>query len=176
MNIDLRFSTQFPVVGQAKRLLGRLASGLAMTGSAPADRRHRERGFTLLELLVVLAILGLLIGLVAPAAIRQLGSAKHKVADQAIGRLVGILDIYRLDVGSYPTTEQGLQALVTRPSAAPGWNGPYVKAADALVDPWGRAYEYRSPSQRPAHDYDLFSLGSDGKAGGEGEAADLINP
>lgn len=129
----------------------------------------------MIELLVVLAILGLLIGLVAPAVMNQLGSAKHKVAEQAIGRLIGILDIYRLDVGSYPSTEQGLQALVNRPSAASGWSGPYIKSADQLKDPWGKVFEYRAPSQRPKRDYDLFTLGSDGKPGGEGEAADAMN-
>jgi general secretion pathway protein G len=141
----------------------------------PRRRSRRDHGFTLLELLVVLAILGLLIGLVAPALINQLGSAKHKVAEQAIARLVGILDIYRLDVGGYPTTEQGLQALINRPSGVSGWNGPYVKTTEELNDPWGRRYDYRRPSQRPSHDYDIFSLGSEGKPGGAGEAATVMN-
>ena len=137
---------------------------------------HRsEAGFTLLELLVVLAILGLLISLVAPAALRQLGSAKHKIAEQSIARISGILDIYRLDIGSYPTTDQGLAALAVRPSGVAGWNGPYTKDQDALRDPWGRPFAYRSPSQRPAHDYDIVSLGADGKPGGDGEDADVIN-
>lgn len=135
----------------------------------------RESGFTLLELLVVLAILGLLVAFVAPAALRQLGSAKHKIAEQSITRIVGILDLYRLDVGSYPTTEQGLAALATRPDGVTGWNGPYVKDADELKDPWGRPYIYRSPSQRPNETFDIMSLGADGKPGGEGEDADIIN-
>jgi general secretion pathway protein G len=143
---------------------------------AKHDRVPRnERGFTLIELLVVIAILSLLIGLVAPAMIRQLGSAKHKIAEQSIARIGGILDIYRIDIGSYPSTQQGLQALAVRPSNAPGWNGPYVKDPDELNDPWGRPYTYRSPSTRPGHDYDIISLGADGKPGGEGEDADIEN-
>jgi general secretion pathway protein G len=143
--------------------------------SCRGSSRRSEHGFTLLELLVVLAILGLLISLVAPAALRQLGSAKHKIAEQSIARISGILDIYRLDVGSYPTTEQGLAALAARPSGVAGWNGPYVKEQDGLRDPWGRPFQYRNPSQRPGHDYDISSLGADGKPGGEGEDADVIN-
>lgn len=134
-----------------------------------------ERGFTLIELLVVIAILSLLIGLVAPAMIRQLGSAKHKIAEQSIERIGGILDIYRIDVGNYPTTQQGLQALSVKPSNVAGWNGPYVKDPDELIDPWGRPYIYRSPSSRPAHDYDIITLGADGKPGGDGEDADIEN-
>jgi general secretion pathway protein G len=119
---------------------------------------HDQRGFTLLEILVVIAILGLLIGLVAPAALRQLGGARVSVANQSIARIGSILDMYKLDVGTYPTSEQGLQGLVTQPGDAQGWNGPYVKGQVPL-DPWNHPYHYTSPSTRPGHDYDLCSAG-----------------
>jgi general secretion pathway protein G len=133
------------------------------------DRRNataaaRQAGFTLLEILVVIAILGLLIGLVAPAALRQLGSAKNSVAHQSIERLASVLDLYSLDVGSYPTTEQGLQALVSKPASVANWNGPYLKGAEVPVDPWSRPYQYRNPSLRPNHPYDLCSTGANGDA------------
>ena len=136
--------------------------------------RRGERGFTLIELLVVIAVLGLLIGLVGPALMERLGSAKQKVAEQSIARIAGVLDMYRIDVGGYPSSQQGLKALVARPANVPGWNGPYIKEEEGLLDPWGRPYQYRSPSQRPGRGFDIISLGADGKAGGEGEDADVI--
>lgn len=160
--------------GIARRLRTILA---ARRQKAETDSpRNDESGFTLIELLVVVAILGLLVAFVAPAVIRQFGSAKHKIAEQSIARIGGILDIYRLDIGSYPTTQQGLAALSTRPANVSGWNGPYIKDESSLKDPWGRPYVYRSPSQRPGHPYDITSFGADGKPGGEGEEADLTNP
>lgn len=129
-----------------------------------------EAGFTLLEILVVVAILGLLIGLVAPAALRQLGGARTSVARQSIERLVSVLDLYRLDAGRYPTTEEGLQALAQRPSGAAAWNGPYLRGEGVPVDPWNRPYDYRSPSTRGGRDFDLCSRGPDG----DGSATSLI--
>jgi general secretion pathway protein G len=126
--------------------------------------RRNDHGFTLLELLVVIAILGLLIGLVAPAALRQLGSARTSVAKQSIERISSVLDLFKLDIGGYPTTDQGLRALVERPSDAANWNGPYVKG-NVPVDPWNHAYVYRNPSSRGAHDFDLCSEGPSGTGG-----------
>jgi general secretion pathway protein G len=152
------------------------SAGIAPSPVRDADTNVDQGGYTLLELLVVLAILGLLIGLVAPQVMSLLGSSKHKIAEQSIARLGNILDIYRLDVGSYPTSEQGLAALVKQPPGIAGWNGPYVKGEQVPPDPWGRPFQYRSPSQRPGHAFDLYSLGSDGSPGGSGEAEDIYNP
>jgi general secretion pathway protein G len=121
----------------------------------------------LLELLVVIAILGLLIGLVAPAALRQLASARTSVAHQSIARLGSVLDLYKLDVGTYPSTEQGLASLTDRPSGAPNWNGPYLKGQATPLDPWNHPYVYREPSNRSGHEYDLCSLGPTGDATGD---------
>lgn len=121
-----------------------------------------DAGYTILEVLVVITIIGLLIGLVAPAALRQLGSARDSVAKQSIERLSTVLDLYNLDIGSYPTTEQGLQALVTQPSGVTNWNGPYLKGEGVPNDPWGRPYTYRSPSERAGHSFDLCSNGPGG--------------
>jgi general secretion pathway protein G len=138
------------------------------TAGAQHRKRARDAGFTLLEILVVVAILGLLIGLVAPAVLRQLGGARISIAKQSIERLGSVLDLYKLDVGSYPTTEQGLVALVQRPAGEDSWNGPYLKASAVPVDPWNHAYMYRSPSERTGHDYDLCSEGPNPGAGEDG--------
>lgn len=112
-------------------------TGDAIEPVAILQQAPRDAGFTLLEILVVVAILGLLIGLVAPAALRQLGGARTSIAKQSIERLSIILDLYKLDVGSYPTTEQGLQALIRPPANLLGWNGPYLKGDEAPKDTWG---------------------------------------
>jgi general secretion pathway protein G len=130
------------------------------------------RGFTLLELLVVIAIIGLLAGYVAPRYFSQIGKSEVSVAKAQIDALEKALDQYRLDTGRYPTTEQGLAVLAARPPNEPKWNGPYLKKGVPL-DPWERPYVYRQPGDHG--EYDLFSFGKDGAAGGTGEAADITN-
>jgi general secretion pathway protein G len=141
----------------------------------PATRvnRRREAGFTLVELLVVLIILGLIAAFAAPRVIKFVGGAKTDTARIQIERLSGILDLYRLQVGRYPSGDDGLDALMEAPAEAPNWDGPYLKKADALNDPWDRPYLYRFPGEHG--DYDLYTLGADGQDGGEGEDRDLTS-
>jgi general secretion pathway protein G len=141
----------------------------------PANSPDRESGFTLLELLVVIVILGLLIGLVAPAVLRQLGHAKDSIAQQSIERIESVLDLYKLDVGDYPSTQDGLQALITKPDDASTWAGPYLKSNNLPLDPWEHPYLYQQPSTRPGLDYDLCSLGSADKPGAPGDPGLICN-
>jgi len=129
-------------------------------------------GFTLLELLVVVAIIGLLAGYVGPRYFSQIGKSEIQLTRAQIDALGKTLDQYRLDTGHYPSTEQGLAALFTRPANEPKWAGPYLKKAVPL-DPWGRAYVYVLPGEHG--EYDLLSYGKDGQPGGTGEAADITN-
>ena len=129
-----------------------------MTLAAERRRRPRQAGFTLIELLVVLAILGLLAGVVAPRVLDYFSRSKADIARLQINQLGSALDLFRLDVGRYPTTQEGLAGLVARPASAPQWRGPYVKGTGLPADPWGRAYQYRSPGA-DGRAYDLFSLG-----------------
>lgn len=136
---------------------------------------RRRSGFTLLELVVVIIVLGLLAGLVAPQIIGRLSDAKSTTARTQIELLSVALDGYRLDNGAYPTTDQGLAALrdkPTRPPVPSNWRGPYLRKAVPL-DPWGRAYLYKAPGEKNAGAFDLESLGRDGRVGGDGEDADV---
>jgi len=132
----------------------------------------RTRGFTLLELLVVMVIIGLLAGYVGPKYFSQIGKSEIKVARAQIDALEKALDQYRLDTGHYPAMEQGLAALVARPGNEPKWDGPYLKKA-VPGDPWGNPYVYRYPGEHG--DFDLLSYGKDGQSGGSGESADITN-
>ena len=132
-----------------------------------------NRGFTLLELLVVLVILGLLASLVGPQVIKQIGGSKTKTAALQIEQFATALDLFHLEVGRYPTTNEGIRALIEKPSAERFWNGPYLKKKVIREDPWGNAYIYRSPGEHGA--YDLVSLGADNSEGGEGENADVVS-
>jgi general secretion pathway protein G len=128
-------------------------------------------GFTLLELLVVMVIIGLLASYVAPKFFDQIGKSEVKAARAQIDALDKALATYRIDVGSYPTTEQGLKALVERPAAESKWSGPYLSKA-LPMDPWGRPYLYKAPGDA-THDYELISLGKDGQRGGSGDNVDI---
>ncbi len=135
--------------------------------------RRRQAGFTLVELLVVLIILGLIAAFAAPQVIKYVGGAKSDSAKIQVERLSSVLDLYRLQVGRYPSGDEGLDALMQAPADAPNWDGPYLKKADALIDPWGRPYLYRFPGEYG--DFDLYTLGADGQDDGEGENQDLTS-
>jgi len=134
------------------------------------EEERRDAGFTLLELLVVLAILALLAGLAAPRVIGYLGGAKSETAKMQLHNIAASLDLYRLDVGTYP---DNLEGLITRPSNAAKWNGPYLTKKSGLNDPWGEPYQYRFPGQNG--EFDLFTYGADKSEGGEGEDKDVKN-
>jgi general secretion pathway protein G len=135
-------------------------------------KHRRHGGFTLLELLVVLAILGMLAALVGPKVLGQFDAAKPKTTALQIKDLESAADLFKLDVGRYPSTQEGLDALVNRPATATGWNGPYLRGS-VPADAWGNAFHYENPGKRS--DVDIYSLGADNSAGGEGESADIGN-
>jgi general secretion pathway protein G len=148
-------------------------SAMGLLGGMAHRGRRGAAGFTLIELLVVLVILGLLAAFAAPQVLKYLGRAKTDAARAQVQNIASILDLYRLEIGSYPDQKDGLDALLEQPGDVPRWNGPYVKRRDALIDPWGQMYVYRFPGEHG--DYDLYSLGADQAEGGEGEDADVTS-
>lgn len=144
----------------------------AVRGLSPrAAKRVRRAGFTLLELLVVLVIMGLLAAVLTPQVMSMMSGAKSDVAALQIETLTTALNYYHIDVGSYPTQEQGLIALLQKPADVQNWRGPYIRKEKHLLDPWHRPFLYRVPGK--AGPYDVYTLGADGKEGGEGENADI---
>jgi general secretion pathway protein G len=136
------------------------------------NTKRRDRGITLIELLVVMVIIALFATLVGQRLFRNVEKARQVAAKSQISEFEAVLDTYKLDIGRYPSTEEGLQALRTRPGNLQNWDGPYLRK-DVPLDPWGHPYVYRFPGQHS--DYDLMALGSDSQEGGEGEATDIVN-
>jgi len=137
------------------------------------NKRRAQRGFTLLELLVVLVILGLLAAVAGPQVMKHVGGAKSSTAKLQIEEFGAALDMFKLEVGRYPNTQEGLQALSEAPSGATNWNGPYLKKKTVPKDPWGNDYHFESPGQHGA--FDIFSYGADNREGGEGDDKDVVN-
>ncbi|MEP9360945.1 type II secretion system major pseudopilin GspG [Sphingomonas sp. KR3-1] len=142
-------------------------------GTAMGERTARDAGFTLLELLVVLAILGLLAAIVGPQVIKYLDSSKSQSARVQAKNVAAALNLFKLDASRFPTAEEGVNALIKQPPNVPNWNGPYLPEQSAVLDPWGRPYLLRIPGEHG--DVDVYSLGSDGQPGGTGEARDVGN-
>lgn len=139
---------------------------------ATCHSQHKHGGFTLLELLVVMVIIGLLAGYVGPKYFSQIGKSEVKAARAQIDSLGKALDQFRLDTGHFPSAEEGLASLITRPANEPKWDGPYL-TKNVPQDPWSHPFIYKFPGEHG--EYDLISLGKDGQPGGEGEAADITN-
>jgi general secretion pathway protein G len=140
-------------------------------GGGPRWRAHAERGFTLVEMLVVITIIGLIMSLVGPRVLNYLSESKVKAARIQILSFSSALDLFYLDAGRYPSSSEGLTALVKPAAGLAAWNGPYLKGGAVPADPWGKAYVYRSPGERSA--YEIVSYGADGQEGGTGTAADI---
>ncbi|MDR6335270.1 general secretion pathway protein G [Xanthobacter flavus] len=146
---------------------------MASPALSRSRRRRTEGGYTLVELLVVITIIGLIVALVGPRVLGYLGDSKVKTAKIQIQGFSSALDLFYLDAGRYPSSSEGLNALVQRPGNVTTWNGPYLKGGTVPLDPWGKAYAYRSPGQHGP--FDIVSLGSDGQEGGTGTAADVTS-
>lgn len=144
-----------------------------MSGTYTPVPNHRAAGFTLVELLVVLVILGLLAGIVVPNLIGRTETANIQTTQTQIEQLGGALDMFRLEVGRYPTTAEGLEALIRQPPGARRWNGPYLRRSTIPTDAWGNDFVYRAPGEHGP--YDLLSYGADGSPGGSGENAEIVS-
>jgi len=138
-----------------------------------SNGKPEENGFTLLEILVVLTIMGLLAAIVGPQVMKYLGSSRSETARIQVKNIAASLQLFRLDAGRYPNAQEGLDALVKQPSTVPNWNGPYMPDATAIVDPWGKPYRFVVPGKHS--EIDVYTLGSDGAEGGTGEAKDVGN-
>ena len=150
-----------------------IANQRRIASARKARQDTAQSGFTLVEILVVITIIGLIMGLVGPRVLGYLGESKVKAAQIQIESFSSALDLFYLDAGRYPSTAEGLTALVRRPGGTTSWNGPYLKNGQVPNDPWGHPYIYRAPGERGA--YDIISYGSDGQEGGTGTAADIRN-
>lgn len=152
-------------------LVKRIGSLLGNFKGSPERSREGEEGFTLVEMLVVITIIGLIMGLIGPRVLNYLSESKVKAAKIQLQSFAGALDLFYLDAGRYPSTSEGLDALVHRTAGSTAWNGPYLKGGSVPSDPWNHPYLYRSPGEHGP--YDIMSHGSDGQEGGSGVAADI---
>jgi general secretion pathway protein G len=171
-------------LGDAPEISSPVLSGETMSKAAAREQQYSagrsagrgsrpDSGFTLIELLIVMGILALLAALTAPQVLRYLGKARSETAKIQLTAIAGALELYALDNGAYPSPQIGLSALIEQPSGATRWNGPYLKKAEGLIDPWGRPYQYRVPGRSGA--FEVFTLGRDNAPGGTGEDADVTN-
>jgi general secretion pathway protein G len=152
-------------------MLNKNSSGFFGLRSRKDATRQGEQGFTLVEMLVVIAIIGLIMGLIGPRVLNYLSESKVKAAKIQMQSFASALDLFNLDAGRYPSTSEGLDALVHRTPGVAAWNGPYLKGGNVPMDPWGHAYIYRAPGEHSP--FDIVSLGADGAEGGSGVAADI---